>query len=136
MRQAGWPGPIWASKRLPDHPGESPGAHGLAGRNSRGHSQGRIPPPPESKAQRGRPQRTVLGSRTEPVNAVAIAPDGAWLAAAGRDQTLRIWDLATRKVCAVMKVDSPLHECAWNRHGTLLAAAGDAGLYLFSFNRC
>ena len=79
-------------------------------------------------------QRTVLGGHTEPVDAVAIAPDGAWLATASHDQTLRIWELATSKVRAVMRVDSPLYGCAWNRHGTLLAAVGDAGLYLFSFH--
>ena len=60
---------------------------------------------------------------------MAIAPDGAWLATASHDQTLRIWELATSKVRAVMRVDSPLYGCAWNRHWqTLLAAVGDAGL--------
>jgi hypothetical protein len=33
-----------------------------------------------------------------------------------------------------MRVDGALSDCAWSPSGGLLAAAGDAGLYLFAFN--
>lgn len=36
------------------------------------------------------------------VNAVAVAPDGTWLATAGRDQTVRIWDAGTGQQRAVL----------------------------------
>ena len=39
--------------------------------------------------------RATLTGHTATVNAVAIAPDGTWLATASRDGTARIWDTAT-----------------------------------------
>jgi WD40 repeat protein len=42
-------------------------------------------------------QRTVLAGHQGMVRAVAIAPDGTWLASGGQDQTVRIWDSATGK---------------------------------------
>jgi WD40 repeat protein len=68
------------------------------------------------------------------VYAVAIAPDGTWLATTSGDGTARIWDPATGAVGAVMRVDSALNGCAWSPDGRLLAAVGDAGLYVFAFN--
>jgi WD40 repeat protein len=68
------------------------------------------------------------------VNAVAIAPDGTWLATTSTDRTARIWDPATGAVCAVMRADSELKGCAWSPDGRLLAAAGDAGLYVFALS--
>jgi WD40 repeat protein len=42
-------------------------------------------------------QRAVLAGHTEQVMAVAIAPDGSWLASGALDNTVRIWDVATRR---------------------------------------
>jgi WD40 repeat protein len=66
--------------------------------------------------------------------AVAIAPDGTRFASASSNQTVHIWDLATGGISAVMRVDRPLEACVWSPSGHLLAAAGDAGIYLFTFN--
>ena len=78
--------------------------------------------------------RATLAGHTSRVTAVAIAPDGTWLATGSRDKTARIWDTATGAISAVMRVDRRLSDCAWSPSGHLLAAVGDAGLYLFAFN--
>jgi WD40 repeat protein len=78
--------------------------------------------------------RATLTGHTGEVTSVAIAPDGTWLAASSHDGSLRIWDTTTGRVGAVMRVDSSLKDCAWSPAGNLIAAAGDAGLYLFNFN--
>ena len=78
--------------------------------------------------------RATLTGHDSGVTAVAIAPDGTWLATASHDGTVRTWDAATGGISAVMRADSPLSDCAWSPSGHQLAAAGDAGLYLFAFN--
>jgi WD40 repeat protein len=44
--------------------------------------------------QTGRAGHTLIG-HTNPVSALEIAPDGAWLASAGYDDEVRIWDIQT-----------------------------------------
>jgi WD40 repeat protein len=78
--------------------------------------------------------RALLTGHTGPVTAVAIAPDGNWLATTSHDNTVRIWEPAAGSISALMRTDSPLKDCAWSPSGHLLAAAGEAGLYLFAFN--
>ena len=78
-------------------------------------------------------RRGVLSPHAGWVKAVAIAPDGSWLAAVSDDGLVRIWDPATGGISALMRVDSPLRDCAWSPSGQSLAAAGGAGLYHFTF---
>jgi WD40 repeat protein len=79
-------------------------------------------------------QRGTLTGRSGPVDGMAVVPGGTWLATASQDQTLRVWESATGSAGAVMRVDSPLRGCAWSPSGRLIAAVGDAGLYLFAFS--
>jgi WD40 repeat protein len=80
-----------------------------------------------------RQPRATLSGHTGEVTALAVAPDGTWLATAGQDGSVRIWDPATGLISAVMRVDGPLRDCCWSPSGQSLAAAGDNGLYLFTF---
>jgi WD40 repeat protein len=79
-----------------------------------------------------RQHRATLTGHAGVVAAVAIAPDGSWLATGGSDGTARIWDAATRQPRALMRVENPIVACAW--HGTgKLAVGGPGGLFLFDF---
>ena len=49
-----------------------------------------------------RRERATLEGHTNTVTAVAVAPDGSWLASGSRDSTVRIWDTATGRVRAVL----------------------------------
>lgn len=73
-----------------------------------------------------------LGRSTDLVAAVAISPDGTWLATASHDKTLRIWDPLTGQVIAMLRVEDALLACAWTPDAGL-AAGGPRGIYLFGF---
>jgi WD40 repeat protein len=74
----------------------------------------------------------VLTGHTSVVAAVAVAPDGSWLASGGWDGTVRIWDAANGHARALMRVDSNIIACAWLGSNALVVG-GSAGLYLFGF---
>jgi WD40 repeat protein len=78
-------------------------------------------------------QRGELASHQGSVEAVAIAPDGTWLATCGEDGTVRIWDATTGQIRAVTRTDDTLTHCQWSPGGPSLVAAGGRGVYLFSF---
>jgi WD40 repeat protein len=62
------------------------------------------------------------------VSAVAIAPDGAWLATAGMDGTARIWDAATGRPRATLTGhNSRVTAVAIAPDGAWLATAGMDG---------
>jgi WD40 repeat protein len=84
-------------------------------------------------------QRAKLGveQRDEPgidfywmpaVTAVAVAPDGSWLASAGRDKAVRIWDVATGQQRALLTGHtSPVTAVAAAPDGSWLATGGHDG---------
>jgi len=76
-------------------------------------------------------QRAALTGHDGQVRAVAIAPGARWLATGGDDRTVRIWDAASWRARALMRVEDRILACAWLGAGGL--AVGRAGLYLFDF---
>ena len=69
------------------------------------------------------------------MTAVAIAPDGTWLATGGRDDgTVRIWaaDGAHSSGVTAIRVDGDVSSCAWFPGSTDLGIGGNRGLYRFS----
>jgi WD40 repeat protein len=77
--------------------------------------------------------RRVLTGHTGWVNAVAVGPDGSWLASAGNDGTVRLWNVADGGSTVVIRVDGPLFGCAVFPDGRCVAAVGSAGIYLFTY---
>ena len=77
--------------------------------------------------------RRTLTGHTSIVEAVAIAPDGTWLATASDDQTVRIWEPDSGSGVASSRVAGPLTHLEWS--GMTLVAAGAFGPYIGSVRR-
>jgi WD40 repeat protein len=82
--------------------------------------------------------RPTLTGHTDPVDAVAISPDGTWLATASRDGTARIWasaaDGANAHSVTAIRVDGTVSACARLPGGSQLCIAGARGIYRFSLH--
>jgi WD40 repeat protein len=84
--------------------------------------------------------RTALGSRKrkadhrghltpDTILALAVAPDGSWLAAGAADGTVRIWDVARHKLVTLFAAHrGPVRALAMFPDGTHLASGGADGL--------
>jgi WD40 repeat protein len=71
-------------------------------------------------------ERAVPEGHAGPVWAVAVAPDGSWLASAGADEKVRIWDVATGQKRTVLTGPTSLvRAVAVAPDGSWLASAGD-----------
>ena len=65
-------------------------------------------------------------------NAVAFAPDGILLAAGGDNTTVRLWEVATDEVVAVLEGhDRPVRSVAFSADGNLVASGADLGVNLW-----
>jgi WD40 repeat protein len=81
-----------------------------------------LPDPPDPALRR------VLVGHTGEVKAVAVAPDGSWLATASSDRTARIWDAATWRQRAVLAGHTgEVTAVAVAPDGSWLATASGAG---------
>jgi hypothetical protein len=85
----------------------------------------REPPPPAYRgAARFRP-RTLAG-HTGRVLCVAFSPDNLLLASGSHDQTVKLWDVARGKDCAILQGHTgPVRAVAFSPDGQLLVSGGD-----------
>jgi WD40 repeat protein len=68
------------------------------------------------------------------IDGLAVSPDGAWLAAAGRTGEIRVWRTDTWALATAMRLgDAATGGCAWLADGTGLSVSGDRTVYLLSF---
>ena len=71
------------------------------------------------------------------VSAVAFGPDDRYVASAGLDQTVRVWDLTTREEIATYRGHADrVDALAFSPDGTRLVSAGhDRTLKLWAFTK-
>jgi WD40 repeat protein len=69
--------------------------------------------------------RRVLAGHDGGINALAVAPDGTWLASGGSDWTVRVWDAATGAQRTILTGhEGPVRALAVAPDGTWLASGG------------
>ncbi|MEU5328749.1 WD40 domain-containing protein [Streptomyces parvus] len=69
------------------------------------------------------------------ITSCAFSPSGRQIATCGDEGYLGVWDVATGAPLTGIRVAFPLNRCAWSAtaSGSVLAAAGNGGLYVFAY---
>jgi WD40 repeat protein len=77
----------------------------------------------------GQTHHTLTG-HTDAVQALAVAPDGSWLASASHDRTVRIWSLGGWRCAVSFRTGHALRSAVTD--GRWVAVAGDRGPYVLA----
>jgi WD40 repeat protein len=75
-----------------------------------------------------RPQVESWQAHAGNITATAFSADGRWLATAGRDDALRIWDISARKEIALLEAKSPVTKLEFSRDGRQIVSHGGDNL--------
>jgi WD40 repeat protein len=80
--------------------------------------------------------RAIFTGHTGRVNAVAISPDGTWIATGGDDRTVRIWAAqgAGRESATMVRVDGGALACAWFPTEPSICVTAYDGIYRLSLH--
>jgi len=77
---------------------------------------------PASTNARSMPELVLQTGHTELVTAIAFSPDGRLLAAGGRDNTVRLWEVSTGRLVRVMPALSGYRALAFSPDGAAVAS--------------
>jgi len=75
-----------------------------------------------------------LSDSSDAVNAIALSPDGARVAAGGADKTIRVWRLGEKEGTlenTLIAHEDAILRLAWSADGKLASAAADRTIKLF-----
>jgi WD40 repeat protein len=116
-----------ARPSAPDVPPRKAGSETV----SRASEPARTIAPPSHAAVATTPVPSVLAhtlsGHQDWVQSVAFAPDSKWLASAGLDKTIKLWEAATGSLLGTLRQSSAVNAVAISPDGESLASAGDDG---------
>jgi WD40 repeat protein len=76
-----------------------------------------------------------IGAHTGTVTALAVSRDGAAIASASRDGSLRVWDAARWAPLGVFHGDGALTACVWIGDDTIVAGEESGRVHVLAFER-
>jgi guanine nucleotide-binding protein subunit beta-2-like 1 protein len=74
-------------------------------------------------------------AHNENINSLAIAPTGNYIATAGKENSVKLWDLNDlQEECRALNTGAPISKVAFNPTRQWIAAASENGVHIFDLN--